>query len=333
MIELNNLTIGYHEGGNTKVVIRNITAHVYEGELTCLIGSNGVGKSSLIRTLSGFQSKLDGNIMLNGRDLNAYSNKELSHEIGIVLTERFDLRNMSVEDLISMGRSPYTNFFGQLRDSDKLIVRRSAELVGVESLLNRQAYSLSDGERQKVMIAKALAQETPIIFLDEPTVFLDYESKVGIMQLLHNLCCTENKIIFLSSHDLDLVLQMSDKIWLMNGGVLSVGTPEDLAINGKLSNCFMGKGITFNLLSGIFSPCFPTKSKVSIKGDGIVCDLVAKALKRNGILALHDIDANVLIEAQKNNYTIKSKVNKQITVQNIDSLLNVLLNDSIFLKN
>lgn len=328
MIRLNSLTIGYREGGRGKVVAQNITGNIYSGELTCIIGSNGVGKSTLIRTLSGFQKKISGDIILNDKDIDEFSDKELSHVIGIVLTERFDFRNMSVEDLIGMGRSPYTNFWGRLRDCDKQIVRRCAKMVGVENLLQRPAHTLSDGERQKVMIAKALAQETSIIFLDEPTAFLDYKSKVEIMQLLHNLCRTEDKIIFLSSHDLDLVLQISDKIWLMNNGVLSVGTPEDLALDGSLKEFFKGDGMTFDLSSGLFTPRFTTKSKVCVKGDETVCRLVAKALKRNGILATHNTDSDIviLIEAYTNNYTIKTKTNKQITVYNIHSLLNVLLN-------
>ena len=184
-IHINDLSIGYRTKNDTKLVASHIQARIYSGELTCLLGANGVGKSTLLRTLSAFQPKLGGEIAVLGRDMDSYSDKELSTTIGVVLTEKCDIRNMSVRELVEMGRSPYTGFWGRLDKEDKQVVEESIALVRIENLASRMVHTLSDGERQKVMIAKALAQETPVIFLDEPTAFLDFPSKVEIMQLLH----------------------------------------------------------------------------------------------------------------------------------------------------
>ena len=205
-IQINALSIGYHSKSDTKLVASHITTTIYSGELTCLLGANGVGKSTLLRTLSAFQPRLSGEIALLSRDIQDYSDKELSTIVGVVLTDKCDIRNMSVRELIGMGRSPYTGFWGRLGKEDKQIVEEAIAMVRIENLASRMVHTLSDGERQKVMIAKALAQETPVIFLDEPTAFLDFPSKVEIMQLLHHLTRTTNKTIFLSTHDLELAL-------------------------------------------------------------------------------------------------------------------------------
>jgi ABC-type cobalamin/Fe3+-siderophores transport system ATPase subunit len=215
-IHINGLSIGYHSKSSTKLVAKGIHSTIYSGELTCLLGANGVGKSTLLRTLSAFQPKLDGEILVLGKDIDAYSDKELSTTIGVVLTDKCEIRNMLVRELVGMGRSPYTGFWGKLSKDDKRIVEESIALVRIEELASRMVHTLSDGERQKVMIAKALAQETPVIYLDEPTAFLDFPSKVEIMQLLHHLTRKTNKTIFMSTHDLELALQISDKIWLMD---------------------------------------------------------------------------------------------------------------------
>ncbi|MBO7372406.1 MAG: ABC transporter ATP-binding protein, partial [Bacteroidales bacterium] len=150
----------------------------------------------------------------------------------VVLTEKNNLQNMTVEELVGMGRSPYTGFWGRLRDEDKAKVAQAIDLVGIAELRDRMVQTLSDGERQKVMIAKALAQETPIIFLDEPTAFLDYPSKVEILNLLHKLSQEAGKTIFLSTHDLELALRVADKVWLMTkGGEVKTGSPAKLIVN------------------------------------------------------------------------------------------------------
>jgi iron complex transport system ATP-binding protein len=183
-----------------------------------------------------------------GRNLRDYTDKELPKVIGVVLTDKADVRNMTVEDLVGLGRSPYTGFWGTLHAQDRRIVDEAMEMVGITDLRDRMIQTLSDGERQKVMIAKALAQQTPVIFLDEPTAFLDFPSKVEIMQLLRNLSRTMGKTIFMSTHDLELALQLSDTIWLMDqtNGVIT-GTPHKLATDGSLNRFFSQRGISFNI--------------------------------------------------------------------------------------
>ena len=261
-VVLKNLSIGYTQKSNEKVVAQGLNAAINSGELTCLLGCNGVGKSTLLRTLSAFQPALSGDILLNADQtselspLTSFTDKQLSRMIGIVLTEKPDVRNMTIEDLVGMGRSPYTGFWGTLTANDKQIVADAIRMVGIEPLRGRMIHTLSDGERQKAMIAKALAQQTPIIYLDEPTAFLDYPSKVEMMQLLRRLAHEEQKTIFLSTHDVELALQLADCLWLMEcvphsdlqfrePNQLSVGTPRQLADNGALSRFIERDGIIF----------------------------------------------------------------------------------------
>lgn len=259
---LKDLSIGYTAKGNEKVVASGLNATINSGELTCLLGQNGIGKSTLLRTLSAFQSALGGEILLNMSSLqgnhisplSTLNSQLLSRLIGVVLTEKLAIKNMTAEELIGMGRAPYTGFWGRLTEEDHQVVRDAIRLVGIESLTGRMIQTLSDGERQKVMIAKALAQQTPIIYLDEPTAFLDYPSKVEMMQLLRRLAVQEQKTIFLSTHDVELSLQVADCIWLMESNCqqstvncqLNVGTPRQLAEQGVLSRFIEREGITFN---------------------------------------------------------------------------------------
>ena len=298
-IHIHDLSIGYRTKNDAKVVASHIEARIYSEELTCLLGANGVGKSTLLRTLSAFQPKLGGEISILGRDVDSYSDKELSTTIGVVLTEKCDIRNMSVRELVEMGRSPYTGFWGTLGKKDKQVVEESIELVRIGNLAERMVHTLSDGERQKVMIAKALAQETPVIFLDEPTAFLDFPSKVEIMQLLHRLTRSMNKTIFLSTHDLELALQIADKIWLMDrANGIAVGTPEDLALSGHLSNFFARKGIVFDTETGLFRIDNQYSMEMRLKGEGQRYAMARKALQRNGIRADRNVaESPVWIDA------------------------------------
>ncbi|MBR1655236.1 MAG: ABC transporter ATP-binding protein [Prevotella sp.] len=257
-VECKELTIGYKaKRTGFREVAAGINAELYGGRLTSLIGSNGIGKSTLLRTLSAFQPPLAGDVLVQGKSLRRYTNKELSRLIGVVLTERPALQNMSVRELVGLGRSPYTGFWGKLTAADEDIVTEAINDVGIENLQHRMIQTLSDGERQKVMIAKALAQQTPVIFLDEPTAFLDYPSKVEVMQLLHRLTRQSGKTIFLSTHDIELALQLSDILWLMSKtdtapstdaslSQLTIGTPQQLAQSDALTAFIERKGIMFN---------------------------------------------------------------------------------------
>lgn len=219
MIQLDNLTIGYQSRRRNVVVAENLCACTEDGTLVCLVGVNGVGKSTLLRTIGGFQSPLGGSVLAGSGNLKAsvesMTQAERSRMIGVVLTERTDLARLSVYDIVSFGRTPYTNLLGDLSEEDRTAVDDAIRLTGIESLKNRDVGTLSDGERQKVMIAKALAQQTPVIILDEPSAFLDYPSKMELMRLLQRLAHEERKTILLSSHDLDIVSRTADCFWVM----------------------------------------------------------------------------------------------------------------------
>ena len=304
-IQLKGLSIGYQTKHSVKTVAADINGAIRSGELTCLLGANGVGKSTLLRTLSAFQPAIKGEILftvyslrftddslrftvdysdgseglaskstvnrklstVNTKEISSLSDKELSKLIGVVLTEKPDVRNMSVRELVSLGRSPYTGFWGTYSDEDLRIVDEAIEMVGITDLVRRPVHTLSDGERQKVMIAKALAQQTPVIFLDEPTAFLDYPSKVEVLQLLRRISREAEKTIFLSTHDVELALQLADTIWLMRkieesgkrkeegdmtklgeGGwsPVTIGSPQELAASGDLGRFIERQNIVFD---------------------------------------------------------------------------------------
>ena len=301
-IQLRNLSIGYQTKHSVRTVAEGINGAIRSGELTCLLGANGVGKSTLLRTLAAFQPAIKGEILftvyslsscvpavasgkaertddysdgseglaskstvncqlstVNTKEIASLSDKELSKLIGVVLTEKPDVRNMSVRELVSLGRSPYTGFWGTYTDEDLRIVDEAIEMVGITDLVRRPVHTLSDGERQKVMIAKALAQQTPVIFLDEPTAFLDYPSKVEVLQLLRRISREAEKTIFLSTHDVELALQLADTIWLMrrqesgdssqesgDGGPVTIGSPEELAASGDLGRFIERQNIVFD---------------------------------------------------------------------------------------
>lgn len=247
-VHLKDLTIGYIGRRQTHVVQRNINASIHAAELTCLLGANGIGKSTLLRTLSAFLPPLEGKVFVDEQDIRTLTPNQLSRQISVVLTEKPDLQNMSVRDLVAMGRSPYTGFWGRLSDDDEAVVTTALQQVGIQALERRPVTTLSDGERQKAMIAKALAQQTPVIYLDEPTAFLDFPSKVEMMQLLRRLARDTSKTIFLSTHDLELSLQVADRVWLMTHEGLHIGTPRQLADSGHLAHFIERPGIHFNPL-------------------------------------------------------------------------------------
>ena len=331
-IHIKDLSIGYPGKGEVKVVAGHINAGINSGELTCLLGANGIGKSTLLRTLSAFQPKLSGEIFIQGKEIEQYKDKELSMAISVVLTEKCEVRNMTVTELVGLGRTPYTGFWGTLDEDDKQIVERSISLVKIEKLADRMVHTLSDGERQKVMIAKALAQETPIIFLDEPTAFLDFPSKVEMMQLLHRLSRQTNKTIFLSTHDLELALQIADKIWLMDkmNGVI-IGTPEDLSLNGSLSAFFAHKGIIFDIETGLFRVDNEYITKLRLIGEGQGYAMVRKALQRNGILADKEVESEFFIEVgdlkKEGSFTVYSQQGEVSKADTIEELLEKILNN------
>lgn len=307
-IRVADLSTGYRNKKETIVITRHINASLYDGELTCLLGPNGAGKSTLLKTLTAFLPPVEGEVFIDNKPLANYSASQLAKVIGVVLTEKLSVSNMTVDELVGMGRSPYTGFWGHMSEYDRRIVNESIDLVGIGALRGRMVQTLSDGERQKVMIAKAIAQETPVIFLDEPTAFLDYPSKVEIMQLLQRLAREQSKTVFLSTHDLELALQIADKVWLIDHthGV-TIGTPEDLALNGDMNVYFHREGVVFDIDSGLFKICHRLEKSVILRGSGAEYNMAKKALARIGVAANADNDAQIIIEATPGGYTVNAQ--------------------------
>ena len=279
-----NLAIGYPGKGRKKIILQKQLELVLKtGELTCLLGSNGCGKSTLIRTLSGFQRSLDGNIKIFDNSLAEMSPSEISKAVSISLTEPVDVGNMTVFAVVAFGRSPYTGFLGKLGKLDFEIIQKSLENSGISHLHHRQFNQLSDGEKQKVMIAKSLAQETNLMFLDEPTAFLDFPSKIEILQLLRNTAWEQEKAILLTIHDLNLALKFADKIWLMGSEMpVITGVPEDLILKNEFGKYFDKEKTKFNTATGSFSFEAKEKGKILVQGSGLKFDWLVKALQRKG---------------------------------------------------
>ena len=247
MLSTIDLAVGYRNGKRVTEVLTHLDVSLYAGELVCLLGANGIGKSTLLRTISGVQPALRGTIEINGRDLTDYSSKELSKLIGIVYTDRTLAGALTVEELVSLGRQPYTGFFGRLDDEDRQVVADAIESVGMSHKTHYYVATLSDGERQKAMIARALAQETPIIILDEPTAFLDVASRIDTMQLLRQLAQSQQKAVLLSTHDVGLSLPLTDRLWLVTADSTVVeGTTSQFISDGTLNNLFPTRNIAFD---------------------------------------------------------------------------------------
>ena len=257
-ISTHQLCIGYTSRSGRRVVHPELDLQLFSGEVTALLGSNGAGKSTLLKTLCGLLPPLHGDIFIQGKPLAGFRHGALSTEVGVVLTERTQTGGISVYDLVSLGRYPHTGFFGTLREEDHAAVRSALETVGIADKAQRHISELSDGERQKAFIAKVLAQECPIILLDEPTAFLDVTSRMETMITLRQLAHREGKAILLSTHDLDTALQMADKLWLQpacpaaslenkeNVPPMICGTPDKLVENGALARFFDSPSLRFD---------------------------------------------------------------------------------------
>lgn len=235
VLKTKDLVIGYKGKG----ILPPINVALNEGNLIALIGPNGAGKSTLFKTLTANIKPVSGNIELLGKELSSYSPKEKASLIGLVLTERPDDIFLKVYDVVASGRCPYTNFFGRIEKEDEVIIIESLEIVGVKHLINRYFDTLSDGEKQKVMIAKTIAQNTPIIFMDEPTAFIDYPSKIELFSLMKMLTKKRKKTIIFSSHDLELLLRYTDDIWIISKNrELISGKKDDLIKDGIINEYF-----------------------------------------------------------------------------------------------
>ena len=327
VIETSGLTIGYARKGKERIIVHNsLNLQLFAGELTSLLGLNGAGKSTLLRTICSFQPVLGGDVYIEGRLLSDYSYLELSRIIGVVLTEKTNAGGITASELVSLGRHPYTGFFGRLKTKDKQIVSESLEAVGMTHKATDYVSELSDGERQKVMIAKVLAQQCPVIILDEPTAYLDVTSRIETMSLLHSLAVEQKKAILLSTHDLDLAIQMSDCLWLQEKHrPMMCGTPEDLILSGAFESFFSKKGIIFDSSTG---KLIADKSSlpIAVEGDMQTSYWVGNALIRNGFRPASTIESDTIIHCKSpENIILSQPDRKDMHFSNIAELVSAII--------
>ena len=319
MLETNKLNIGYKTKKKETCIHSNLNLYVVKGEFVCLIGPNGAGKSTLIRTLCGLQEPLSGKTIVNNKIIEKSSNNEIAKLISVVLTDKPNISGMTVFNVVALGRFPYTSWLGNLSNEDNKIILDSLDLVGMKNFANKQINQLSDGERQRVMIAKALSQDTPLIILDEPTAHLDLPNRVEVLQLLRTLTHKTKKSVILSTHELDLALQAADTIWLMpKSDEIIIGSPEDLVLDGSLENIFHNKSIEFDKLAGNFRIQFNKTKDIKLIGKGINKYWTERALLRKGFNINNDCP--VIVEIIDNYWSLK-KDNKTICCKSITELL------------
>lgn len=322
-ISVQDISIGYTHRKQQTVLYQHLSFDLYQGELISLLGPNGTGKSTLLRTLSGLQPALVGKIFLMDKELNTYTEHNLSKVLGLVLTDKTSTGGLKVKEIVELGRYPYTGFFGQLTKEDKHVVEKAIKDVGIFHKADSYMAELSDGERQKVMIAKVLAQECPIIILDEPTAFLDIESRTEIMTLLHNLALTQNKTILLSTHDIDLAIQLSDRLLLLSKETgLQYGITENIVLSGTLGNLFDKDIISFDTAIGNFIPKHSkTGKEIYIEGVPSIYKWLKNLLSKNGYrISDKKEGAFAIISAHSpTSFTIKTAY-KEENIESIENL-------------
>ena len=299
IIDLVNLEIGFGKGsGRGQSLLGPVSTAACSGELIAVMGRNGSGKSTLLRTIAGLMNGLQGEIWILGKTLGAYSRRELARIMGYVSTEVVKVPGLSVENLVELGRYPHTNWLGKLNSSDREVVEHALDLTSLQALRNRDLDELSDGERQRAMIARTLAQDTRILTLDEPTAFLDLSHRYEIIDLLGNLARDHGKTVIYSTHDLQIALRQADKIWLIHRRELLEGAPEDLVLSGHLSDALgqtdSGTKIEMDPQTGDFTVKRALRHDISLSpGPEPLREWTKKALERNGFRIVENKDTGI----------------------------------------
>jgi len=324
-----DLTIGYRRKDHVLELAKDINVKIHNGELVCLIGPNGCGKSTLMRTIAGLQKPLNGDTFISEVDVKKIQPHQYARLLSLVLTDKINVGAMTVMDIVSIGRYPYTNHFARLQAKDHEIIEHSLNSVNLNEYKNQFFNELSDGEKQRVLIAKALAQDTPLVMLDEPTAHLDLPNRVEIINLLKRLAKETNKAIFLSTHELDLALQTADTIWLMNREEnLKTGAPEDLVLSGMFERVFKSDAFRFDKHSGSFKVLHPSKGKVSVSGDDIHSTWTRRALEREGYKVVDHQNSHATVKYRDEKWQLKTR-DRIINCQNISELLHELRSEKL----
>lgn len=277
------LTVGYAgRRGRVRPVLAGLDLSLRAGRMTCVLGANGTGKSTLLRTLAGTQHPLAGSVRLVGDDVAALPASERARRLAVVLTERVDLGVLSGWELVALGRYPHTGWDGRLGDADRAVVRWAVGATASTAFADRNVAELSDGERQRLLVARALAQEPAALLLDEPTAFVDVAGRVELFGLLRRLAGECGLAVGVATHDLQLALRAADAVWLIAGGRVSTGAPEDLVLDGSLAAAFPGSSLRFDPADGGFRPVWPTPGAARLVGRGPAAVWAARALERAG---------------------------------------------------
>ncbi len=252
ILQARQISIGYTHKKEQNIVATNIDLKLEKGKLVALIGANGIGKSTLLRTITGIQKPISGTVILNEKDIHHMNPLALAKNLSVVLTEKLPPSNLSVFELVALGRQPYTNWIGTLTEEDKEKVSQALMLTQIEHLTNKRHYEISDGQLQKVLVARALAQDTPLIILDEPTTHLDLLHKVALFKLLKKLTKETEKCILFSTHDIDLAIQLSDEMIIMTPEMIVQDQPCNLISKGVFNTLFKDEHIVFDETKGKF---------------------------------------------------------------------------------
>jgi iron complex transport system ATP-binding protein len=302
VLEIRSLSIGYRRRKHAAhLVAAGLEATLREGEFVCLLGPNGAGKSTLLQTLTGIRPPLAGGVFFDGQPVVRFGARELAKRLSVVLTQRVAAGMMPVEKLVALGRYPYTDWAGRLDEQDRQAVQRAMAATGIEPLARRPFCELSDGEQQKVMIARSFAQEPQVMILDEPTAFLDLPHRVELMHMLARQAHAGGRAVLMSTHELDLALRCADRLWLLpSGAPLIAGTPEDLVLRGAFSSAFASRFVQFDKEIGAFRAESRPRGVVALRGDGVAGIWTSRALERAGYQVADNTEAKLCVEVVTN---------------------------------
>jgi iron complex transport system ATP-binding protein len=299
-----SLALGYKKQGEEAIIAEEISFSLEKGKLTCLLGPNGVGKSTLIKTIMGQIPVLKGEITLTGKPISNFNSKLLAKKIAVVLTDKISLGNLTVYQLVSLGRIPHTSWLGNLSTQDHEVVERALAATSTSYLKDKVLSELSDGQLQKVMIARALVQDGEVLILDEPTAHLDLINRFEIMHLLRSIAQEEGKAVLVVTHDLDIAIETADEFWLMQCGLpLECAAPEDLIISGKINLLLPNGSLKFNPVSGKIQDSIPYDFPM-IQGDEMLSNWLKLIIKKNSLIFADDLQ---LISVSNYPFLIKLK--------------------------
>ncbi|MGK2351820.1 ABC transporter ATP-binding protein [Cutibacterium sp. V947] len=307
---MTDLSVGYTSGHHVTTVLSGVTGSVEAGRMIGLVGPNGAGKSTLLRSVAGLQPTLGGEVSLNGTPTSRMSRRHIAQTLSTVLTDRASVARLTCRDVVSLGRHPHSGIRGRLRPHDQAVIDESLAAVGATELAEAFVGELSDGQRQRVMVARALAQEPSILLLDEPTSFLDPPGRIALLGMLRDVCTTRDIGVVVCSHDIEPVMRYADTLWVAGPGTdVTIGAPEDLARTGTLEEAFRTEGITFDLRTLTFWQSDDGRPTARVVGSGVDADLAHHTLARSGYRVVEDpADAKVTVSVSDGGWEVDGHV-------------------------